>query len=45
MKKIDWSITAEIFGVACVAIGVGLISVPFALITVGSFLIWITEKN
>lgn len=45
MKKIDWSVTAEVIGVGLVAVGLGLLSIPLALITVGAFLVWITEKN
>ncbi len=45
MKKIDWSVIAEIVGVGLVAVGVGLVSLPLSLITVGAFLVWITEKN
>jgi hypothetical protein len=45
MKKIDWTIPAEILGVGFVAVGLALISIPLALITVGAFLVWITEKN
>ena len=45
MKKIDWSVIAEIIGVGLVAVGLGMISIPLALVTVGGFLVWITEKN
>ena len=44
MKKIDWAITAEVFGVALFAVGVAMISVPLALMAVGAFLVWATEK-
>lgn len=44
MKKIDWAIVAEIFGVALFAVGVAMISVPLALMAVGGFLVWATEK-
>jgi hypothetical protein len=44
MKKINATLVVEVVGVACVATGLALISVPAALIVVGSFLIWITEK-
>lgn len=44
MKKIDWPIVAEIFGVALFAVGVAMISVPLALMAVGGFLVWATEK-
>lgn len=44
MKKIDWAIVAEIIGVALFTAGVAMISVPLALIAVGGFLVWATEK-
>jgi hypothetical protein len=44
MKKIDFSLFIELAGVILVAVGVGMFSVPLALITVGGFLIWATEK-
>lgn len=44
MKKINPTLLIEVVGVACVATGLALISVPVALIAVGSFLVWITEK-
>ena len=44
MKKIDVTILTEILGVALFATGVAMISVPLALIAVGAFLVWITEK-
>jgi hypothetical protein len=44
MKKIDFSLFTELAGVILVAVGVGMFSVPLALITVGGFLIWATEK-
>ncbi len=45
MKKIDWSVLAEIIGIGLVATGIALVSIPLALVTVGGFLVWITEKN
>jgi hypothetical protein len=44
MKKIDWTITAEVFGVALFTVGVAMISLPLALIALGGFLVWATEK-
>ena len=44
MKKIDWSLLAEVLGVALFAIGVAMISLPLALMSVGGFLVWATEK-
>jgi hypothetical protein len=44
MKKIDFSLISEILGVILVAVGVGMVFVPLAFVTVGGFLIWATEK-
>ena len=44
MKKINATLVVEVVGVACVTTGLALLSVPLALIAVGSFLVWITEK-
>jgi hypothetical protein len=44
MKKINATLVVEVVGVACVTTGLALLSVPVALIAVGSFLVWITEK-
>lgn len=44
MKKVNPTLLVEVAGVACVATGLALISISAALIVVGSFLIWITEK-
>jgi hypothetical protein len=44
MKKINPTLLVEVAGVACVTTGLALLSVPVALIAVGSFLVWITEK-
>jgi hypothetical protein len=44
MKKINPTLLVEVAGVACVTTGLALLSVPLALIAVGSFLVWITEK-
>jgi hypothetical protein len=44
MKKLNPTLLVEVAGVACVTTGLALISVPVALIAVGSFLVWITEK-
>lgn len=45
MKKINPTLLVEVVGVACVTTGLALISIPVALIAVGSFLVWITEKG
>jgi hypothetical protein len=44
MKKLDFALLTELTGVILVAIGVAMFSVPLALVTVGGFLIWATEK-
>ena len=44
MKKIDFTLITEIAGVALVSAGLALFSIPIAMIALGSFLIWITEK-
>ena len=45
MKKINATLVVEVVGVACVTTGLALISIPVALIVLGSFLVWITEKG
>lgn len=45
MKKSDIPIVAEVLGVIAVACGIAMLSIPAALIAVGTFLVWITEKN
>jgi hypothetical protein len=44
MKKIDPSLVVEIFGVVLVTVGIAALSLPFAAIALGSFLVWATEK-
>ena len=44
MKKIDFTLIAEISGVALASAGLAMFSLPIAMIALGSFLIWITEK-
>jgi biopolymer transport protein ExbB/TolQ len=44
MKRIDFSLIVEIIGVALVTTGLALFSPPIALIALGSFLVWATEK-
>lgn len=44
MKKLDWAIAAEVAGVALFTAGVAMISLPLALMAVGGFLVWATEK-
>lgn len=44
MKRFDAGLLAEVAGVAFVTVGLGLLSVPLALVALGSFLVWATEK-
>jgi hypothetical protein len=44
MKRLDAGLALEIVGVALVTVGLWLFSPPFALIALGSFLVWATEK-
>jgi len=44
MKKIDFALVAEVTGVALATTGIAMFSLPLALITLGTFLVWITEK-
>ena len=45
MKKVNPTLLVEVVGVACVTTGLVILSVPVALIVLGSFLVWITEKG
>lgn len=44
MKRFDMSLAVEIVGVALVTVGIWLVAPPLALIALGSFLVWATEK-
>jgi hypothetical protein len=44
MKRFDFGLVVEIVGVALVTTGLALFSPPIALIALGSFLVWATEK-
>lgn len=44
MKRIDFSLVAEVTGVVLVTTGIGMLSLPIAFIVLGSFLVWLTEK-
>lgn len=44
MKRIDWTIVTEVLGVGLVTTGLAMISMPLALIALGGFLVWATEK-
>jgi uncharacterized membrane protein len=43
--KINWPITTEIIGVSLASYGLFLILPAIALIALGSFLVYITEKE
>jgi len=45
LKKIDFSVVTEVAGVVFVATGLAMFSLPLALIVVGGFLVWLTEKG
>jgi hypothetical protein len=44
MKKFNLTLFIEVLGVACATTGIAMLSVPAALIALGSFLVWIIEK-
>jgi hypothetical protein len=44
MKKINLTIAIEVAGVISATVGIAMLSVPFALIALGGFLVWIIEK-
>lgn len=44
MKRFDFSLAVEVVGVVLATTGLALFSPPIALIALGSFLVWATEK-
>ena len=44
MKKFNLTLIIEVAGVVCATVGIGMLSIPVALIALGSFLVWIIEK-
>jgi hypothetical protein len=44
MKRFDFGLIVEVIGVVLVTTGLALFSPPIALIALGSFLVWATEK-
>ena len=44
MKKFNLTLAIEVAGVISATVGLAMLSVPVALIAVGSFLVWIIEK-
>ena len=45
MKKLDVSMLVGLVGLITATTGLAMFSVPLALICLGSFLVWITEKT
>lgn len=43
--KTDWSLVTEVLGVSLTSYGLFLIFPPIAFIALGSFLVYITEKE
>ena len=43
--KLDWSLITEIAGVGLATYGLYLISMPIAFIALGTFLVYINEKE
>ncbi len=44
MKKLDLSMLVGVGGLAIATTGLAMFSVPLALVCLGSFRVWITEK-
>lgn len=44
LKKIDYALIIEVIGVSLVTSGLWMLSAPVALIALGGFLVWVTEK-
>jgi hypothetical protein len=44
MKKFDLSLAVEIAGATSATVGLAMVSIPLALVVLGVFLVWITEK-
>lgn len=44
MRKLDISTTIGLLGLTLATSGIAMLSIPVALIALGSFLVWITEK-
>jgi hypothetical protein len=44
MKKLDVSMLVGLGGLIVATTGLAMFSVPLALVCLGSFLVWITEK-
>jgi hypothetical protein len=44
MKKLDVSLLVGFGGLIIATTGLAMVSVPLALVALGSFLVWITEK-
>jgi len=44
MRKLDISTAIGLLGLILATTGIAMLSIPVALIALGSFLVWITEK-
>ena len=44
MKKLDVSMLVGVSGLVIATTGLAMFSIPLALVCLGSFLVWITEK-
>jgi hypothetical protein len=44
VKKLNLTLIIEVAGVISATVGIAMLSIPFALIALGSFLIFIIEK-
>lgn len=44
-KKLNWSVMIEIGGLVAATSGLAMMSVPVALVVLGSFLVWSCEKG
>lgn len=43
--KLNWSLVIEVSGLAAATCGLAMLSVPVALVALGSFLVWSCEKG
>lgn len=43
--KLNWTLAIEVSGLAAATCGLAMLSVPVALVVLGSFLVWSCEKG
>jgi hypothetical protein len=43
--KLNWSVVIEVGGLVAATCGLAMLSVPVALVALGSFLVWSCEKG